>query len=84
VAPLKIHKNVQRRKKGGEWLWYTDLVEVSADVKPPAGMKVHRPLNKGERKSGETFLLVKCLKNINSKLLKPHDSSPIVTNSLDR
>jgi hypothetical protein len=48
-----------RRKKGGEWLWYTDLVEASADKKPTgAGITVHRSLNKAERKSGERFLLV--------------------------
>jgi hypothetical protein len=46
-----------RRKKGGEWIWRTDLVEVSPEVKPD-GVMFHRGLTKAERATDNHYLLV--------------------------
>lgn len=52
-----INEVCHRRKKGGEWLWYTDLVEVGGSTKP-RGVSFHRGLSKAEQKSEEKYLLV--------------------------
>ena len=46
-----------RRKKGGEWIWYTDLVEVNGSSKPK-GIDFYKGLTKSERKTGKSYLLV--------------------------
>ena len=46
-----------RRKKNGEWIWRTDLVEVSSESKPK-GKTFYKGLTKAERKSGKNYLLV--------------------------
>lgn len=35
-----------RRKKGGEWIWHTDLVESGGGVKEQRGANFHKPLTK--------------------------------------
>ena len=54
-----------RKKKGGEWLWHTDLVELDASAPkalPAAlserGARLHRPLTSAEKKRGARHLLV--------------------------
>jgi len=46
-----------RRKPGGEWAWYTDLVEAPGP-QLAHGASLYRPLTAAEKKSGERFLLV--------------------------
>jgi len=54
-----LNEVCHRRKKGGEWLWFTDLVEVSTAKKPIGDFTFHKGLTKAERKKeGARYLLV--------------------------
>ena len=46
-----------RRKKSGEWIWHTDLVEVTSKSKPK-GVTFYKGLTKAERKSDDSYLLL--------------------------